>query len=223
MLTDKSVAELLDAFSSPAPTPGGGSAAALSGALGASLLAMVAGLPKTKNGTPEDRAALDGARAELIALRDTLVGLIDRDAAAYDLVVAAYRKPKATDADKAARTAAIQDALRAATNAPLETMRACVKVLTAARTVAAYGNPSAQSDLMVGINTTMLGQTGAFLNVAANLSSLTDQGFVDGVVAEVKTLMEGTGSLMREIFESANLAETMQESAKRFGLTHGPH
>ena len=100
MLTSQTVAELLDAFASPDPTPGGGSAAALAGALGASLLAMVAGMPKTKAGSAADRAALDEARRHLLAARSTLIGLIERDSAAYDLVVSAYRRPKETPDDK---------------------------------------------------------------------------------------------------------------------------
>ena len=70
MLADKTLKDMLDDFASSAPTPGGGSAAALAGALGASLLAMVAALPKTQNGTPEERTALDAARGEVLRARD---------------------------------------------------------------------------------------------------------------------------------------------------------
>ena len=80
MLASKTVQELLDAFASPTPTPGGGSAAALAGATAASLLAMVAGMPKTRNNTPEDKAALDAALPVLQSLRTELTSLIDRDA-----------------------------------------------------------------------------------------------------------------------------------------------
>src|SRR5580765_6846898 len=115
MLASKTVPELLDGFSAPTPTPGGGSAAALAGAIAASLLAMVAAMPKTKNGTPEDRAALDAVHPEILPLRAELVGLIDRDAASYDGVVAAYRLPKGTDDEKAARKAAVATAMKHAT------------------------------------------------------------------------------------------------------------
>src|SRR5262245_28063865 len=124
MLIEKRVTELLDAFSSPDPTPGGGSAAALAGAVGASLLMMVAGLPKTKSNTPEERAALDAALATLTPLRQSLTALVDRDTDAYNLVVAAFRKPKNTPEEKAARTEAIQTAMQIATEVPLETMEA---------------------------------------------------------------------------------------------------
>ena len=94
MLVNKTVQELLDAFAAPTPTPGGGSAAALAGAVAASILTMVATMPKTKSGTPEERAALNRVLPSLRDLRAELTGLVDRDAASYDAVVAAYRCPR---------------------------------------------------------------------------------------------------------------------------------
>src|SRR5215471_1173745 len=96
VLTDKSVRDLLSAFGSTDPTPGGGSAAALSSAIGASLLMMVAGLPKTRTGSDDDRARLTDAGAVLVDLRDRLTVAVDADTAAYDQVVAAYKMPKAS-------------------------------------------------------------------------------------------------------------------------------
>jgi formiminotetrahydrofolate cyclodeaminase len=129
MLVTNTVQELLDAFSAPTPTPGGGSAAALAGAVAASLLAMVAGMPKTRTGAADERMALDTVYPELIALKASLAGLIDRDADAYNQVVAAYRLPKGTDEEKTARKAAVAVAMRAATEVPLETARAAAAVL----------------------------------------------------------------------------------------------
>ena len=123
--------DLLDAFASSDPTPGGGSAAALSGALGASLLAMVAGLPKTKNRHAGGaRGARRGPRAGCSRSAATLIDLIDRDAAAYDLVVAAFKRPKATDEREggAEGGGSGRDASVAA-EVPLETMRACAEAL----------------------------------------------------------------------------------------------
>ena len=122
-LADQPLRELLAAFSSSDPTPGGGSAAALAAALGASLLMMVAGLPKTRTGADDERPALGDAAAALGGIRAQLTDAIDADAAAYDRVVAAYRLPKATADEKAARKRAIQQALRAATEVPLDVMR----------------------------------------------------------------------------------------------------
>jgi len=174
MLTDRTVTSLLDAFSSADPTPGGGSAAALVGATGTALLAMVAGMPKSRTNAIAEREALDHAQTELLALRDTLADLIDRDASAYDLVIAAFRKPKGTDEEKAERKAAVQDATRVATEVPLETMRACVAAMRAGLATAIHGNPSAASDAKVGFRLLMAAAEGARDNVDINLGGLTD-------------------------------------------------
>jgi formiminotetrahydrofolate cyclodeaminase len=200
MLADKTVRELLDAFSSPAPTPGGGSAAALSGAVAAALLAMVAGMPKTRNGTAEDRAALDAALPAVAALRAELMDLIDRDAAAYDLVVTAYRLPKATDADKAARQAAIRDAMRVATDVPMETARAAAALVALARTVAEHGNPSAKTDAAVAVQMAMTAFSGAMANVEVNLDAAGDETYAAAVRAELRRLTMFSGESLGPIY-----------------------
>ncbi len=176
MLTALTVPALLEAFAAPTPTPGGGSAAALSGAVGTALLGMVAAMPKTRTNTPEERTALDAAAADLGAARAALTALIDRDAAAYDQIVAAFRLPKVTDADKAARSAAIQAGTRVATEAPLETMRACVQAMRAGRAAHAYGNPAASSDVKVGFRLLRAAAGSAHDNVEINLDGLKDEG-----------------------------------------------
>jgi formiminotetrahydrofolate cyclodeaminase len=196
MLASKTVQELLDAFSAPTPTPGGGSAAALAGAVAASLLAMVAAMPKMKNGTPEDRAALDAVHPAILALRAELVGLIDRDAASYDGVVAAYRLPKGTDEEKAARKAAVAAAMRHATDVPLETGRAAMSLLTHGAQVAEHGNPNAASDAIVALQLAMTAASGAFINVETNLAGLSDETYVAATRAEMeKLLAEGAPAL----------------------------
>src|SRR3989442_3247460 len=105
MLADKSVRDLLAAFSSSDPTPGGGSASALASATGASLLMMVAGLQKTRNRSDDDRPALGAAAAALGDSRRQLTGAIDADAAALNQVVAASKLPKAPAQEQASREA----------------------------------------------------------------------------------------------------------------------
>lgn len=173
-LTSRTVTGLLDAFSSADPTPGGGSASALAGAVSASLLSMLASMPKSRTNAAAEREALDAAHAELAPLRATLTALIDRDAEAYDLVVAAYRRPKATDEEKAARKAAIQDAMRVATELPLETMKACAALLRLAAIVGAHGNSNAASDVHVAGLLATAGLQGARANVDINLSGISD-------------------------------------------------
>jgi formiminotetrahydrofolate cyclodeaminase len=177
-LTSLSVTDLLAAFRSPEPTPGGGSASALSGAVGASLLAMVAGLPKPRVATTEDEARLRAAGERCAAVSSALAALVERDSESYDLVVHAFRLPKGTDDEKANRTARIQDALRAATEAPLEVMRACAEAIEQGAVVAAFGNRNASSDIQVALELLGAGLRGAKLNVEINLASLKDAGFV---------------------------------------------
>jgi hypothetical protein len=116
--------DLLAAFRSPTPTPGGGSAAALAGAVGASLLAMVAGLPKAKTTDEAGLARLSEAGARCTEISARLAALVDQDSDAYNAVMAAFKLPKGTDEEKAARSARIQEATRAATDTPLDVVRA---------------------------------------------------------------------------------------------------
>ena len=187
-LRDQTVAETLDAFASPSPTPGGGSASALAGALGAAVISMVAAMPRTRRGVSDDRESLDRALGELERTRRRLLSLVDEDAAAYDAVTAAYRMPKVADEEKATRRAAIQQALRLATETPLEVMRVCAAALQEAETVARHGAASAASDIGVGVELLHAALRGAALNVAINLDGLSDEGYVGGVRDEAARL-----------------------------------
>jgi glutamate formiminotransferase/formiminotetrahydrofolate cyclodeaminase len=166
--------DLLDAFAAPTPTPGGGSAAALAGALGASLLLMVARMPRTRTGADAERAGLDAASAALLPLRDRLAALVDEDTAAYGAVMAAFKRPKGTAEEMAARKAAIQSATRRATETPLHVMAATADALEAAATVATHGNANAASDVRVAVSLLSAACAGARENVLINLPGLGD-------------------------------------------------
>ena len=181
--------ELLRAFQSREPTPGGGSASALAGAVGASLLAMVAGLPKPRAQDPGEVQRLSAAGTRSRAIGEHLSVLMDRDSEAYNLVVAAFRRPKATDEERHARTHQIQDALRAATEAPLDVMRACADAMQLAGDVASLGNRNASSDVQVAIELLRAALRGAKLNVEVNLASLTDDTFKAAVRVDVERLV----------------------------------
>ena len=185
MLVDKTISEILDAFASTDPTPGGGSASALAGAIGASLLLMVAHMAKTRTSAEADRGPLDRAAALLVPAAAELRALIDRDTAAYDAVVAAYRLPKGTDAEKAARKDAIQVAMRGAIEAPLGVMRACRTALAQLPLVEAHGNPNAASDVQTGRALLAAALAGARANVEINLPSITDAGYVQRIREEI--------------------------------------
>jgi methenyltetrahydrofolate cyclohydrolase len=187
-LAELPLIDLLAAFRAPQPTPGGGSAAALAGAVGASLLAMVAGLPKSRAATEEDIERLAAAQAQCTRIGDRLAVLVDRDSEAYDMVVSAYALPKATDQEKQARSRQIQLALRAAIDAPLEVMRACADAVEQGVVVAHFGNRNAASDVQVGLELLLAAQRGARLNVEVNLGMLKDVAYVAIVGEEVSRL-----------------------------------
>ena len=202
---DRPLSDLLGAFSDPAPTPGGGSASALAAALGLSLVAMVAQMGRTRAGSDEDRVALDRAAAAVLPLRDHVAALIEDDARAYDEVVAAYRLPKGTDDEKAARKSAVQSALRGAAEVPLDVMRACQAGLAAAIDVGRHGNPSAASDVGVALELLETGLKGAALNVRANLGSIDEAGWADGVRGEMERLEAAAPLLASDVRAALHL------------------
>ena len=188
MLTDKTVRDLLNAFASSDPTPGGGSASAVASAMGASLLLMVAALPKTRSGSDDDRVALNVASSALVGVQQQLVEAIDADSFAYDAVVAAYKLPKGDEGEQTARKAAIQRALRGATDVPLGVMRLSVGALRQARGIAEHGHRAAASDVGVAAALLAAGARGAKLNVDINLGTLSDRSYIAAVKTESERL-----------------------------------
>lgn len=183
-LAEFALIDLLDAFASNTPVPGGGSAAALAGALGVSLLVMAASLPKSRTGAPEEAADLAEAAARLRPIRDTLVELIDADTNAYRSVMDAMRLPKGSAQERADRTEAMQSALKTATDVPLDVLRASQQSLAGAVIVARNGYRAAASDIATAIE--LLGATarGAAVSVDGNLSSIKDSSYTKRVKAE---------------------------------------
>lgn len=190
--------DLLDAFASNEPVPGGGSASALAGAVGASLLVMVAGLSKTRTGAPEEAADLAEASSRLRPLREELTSLVDQDTDAYAAAMAAMRLPKTTEAERQARAAAIEAAMTEATEVPMETMRACQQALRGAIIVATNGNPNAATDTGIAVELLLAGLRGGGMNVDANVAALADRSFVARVSAErVQLEADGTADARR--------------------------
>ena len=198
---DMALSQFLDTLASSDPTPGGGTASAVAGAMGASLLVMVTGLAKSNTNSDDEKAALAAARQALRPLVATLTALADTDAAAFDEVMAAYRLAKASDDEKAARSAAIQRALQGATTAPLQTLRACAGVMAHAGAVAACGNRSAVSDVGVAIGLLEAAAAGAEANVRINLGSVRDLQFTSAAGDE-------TGRLVSVVTRQAAAART---------------
>jgi formiminotetrahydrofolate cyclodeaminase len=181
---DRTVRDLLDAFASSDPAPGGGSAAALAGAVGTSLLVMVARLPKTRQNADEERRALDAALERLLPMREALARLVDADADAYAAVVAAYRLPKSTPDEGRARKKAIQAALQGAIERPLDVMRHAAAAADLAVEVARHGSRAAGSDVTVALELLRAAVVSARANVQINLSGVADAEYADSVTAE---------------------------------------
>jgi formiminotetrahydrofolate cyclodeaminase len=150
---------------------------------------MVAGLPTPRAHGTEDTERLTVAGARCAAIGDRLAALMDRDSRAYDLVVAAFRLPKSTEEERTARGIRIQEALRSATEAPLDVMRACADAIGLAAVVAAFGNRNASSDVHVGLELLRAGLRGAKLNVDVNLAGIKDETFAAAVRREAEHLV----------------------------------
>ena len=189
-----------DDLASSKPAPGGGSAAALVGVSGCSLLSMVAnftiGKKKFKAVEEEVRAVL--GRVE--EARAGLAKLIDDDVAQYSKVTAAYSMPKGTDEEKEAKKAAIQEALKAAMSVPLEACRLCRTALKEAPALLEKGNPNLVSDVGVGAQCLASGYRSAWLNVEINLSFLKDADFVGNTRAELEPLSAEVESTLETVW-----------------------
>jgi formiminotetrahydrofolate cyclodeaminase len=171
-LIDLSVRDLAAALSSSAPVPGGGSAAAIAGALGASLVSMVAALTAGRAGYESVDDEVRSIGGEATGLRDLLLDLADRDSQAYDAVMRARRLPRVTEEERDARKAAMADSFVLAAQVPLETARTAAQVVELAARIAPIGNPNAASDAGVAAQLASAAVRGAILNVRINLPYL---------------------------------------------------
>jgi len=203
-LGDLTIDEFLAAVAAGTPAPGGGSVAALAGALGAVLAAMVAGLTVGRERYAAHEAELRSLLAEAGALRQELVGLMDADTAAYTAVMAAYKLPKDTVAQRAERTEAIQAALREAAEIPLAAATACAGVLRLTVQAAAHGNRNAASDAAVSALMAYAGLHGAVRNVRINLKSIDDEAFCRAAETRVADLLQAGEQSLAEALAAAD-------------------
>jgi glutamate formiminotransferase / formiminotetrahydrofolate cyclodeaminase len=173
-IAGQTVEGFLDALASDAPTPGGGTASALAGAIGSSLVAMVARLTVGKKGFEDVQPRMVEISALADAARADFLALADRDAQAFDGVMRAYRLPKETDDDKKARSEAIQRAMTEATDVPAEVAGRAVAILELAREVTDTGNPNTASDGAAAAHILHAAVEGALANIEINVASLKD-------------------------------------------------
>jgi len=188
--------QLLDRFAAQEPTPGGGSAAALAGALAGALVEMVAGLPRTRTGAPEEREKLDAAQAAAAKAGARLRELVDLDTEAYNAVTAAYRLPKETDDEKTARKAAIAAAMRQATEVPLESCERAAEVLRAAAQALAHGNPNAASDVRTAMALCRAALDAGAENVRANAAAPSLSTVAPGLLARLEAVRAPLESML---------------------------
>jgi glutamate formiminotransferase/formiminotetrahydrofolate cyclodeaminase len=168
---------MVKAVAEPTATPGGGSCAALAGALAAGLGEMVAKLSASKKSLTENAPALQEHAEELAGLRTQLQGAIDRDAASFNAVLAAFRLPKGSDEEKRIREEAIEQATQGATAVPLEVGEAAAAVLEHLTALGPISSPTMVSDLNTGTHLAVAALRGALENVSINLDSIKDRDF----------------------------------------------
>ena len=188
MLTDLTVKDFLNKVAGSDPVPGGGSIAALNGALAASLAAMVANLTLGKKKYEEVQSLMQAIVDEAVRLKDEFVADVDRDSEAYDRVFACFKMPKDTDEQKAARSAAIQEATKQAAMVPLEVARRACALMPRIAEVALKGNSNAVTDACVAMMSARNAVLAALLNVRINLASLKDQVLVERLQVEADAL-----------------------------------
>jgi len=186
--SDGTLAQFLEELGSSAPVPGGGSAAAIAGAMGAALCLMTGRLSlsgKSRNNTPEEKAELERQAARLGELVGSLSRAADEDAASFDEVMKAMRLPRESDEQKRTRSAAIQAAYRVAARLPLHTAWLSAEALSISKVIVSLINPNALSDVGTGAALLAAAMDGASLNVRINLSSIKDPAFVDELSQEL--------------------------------------
>jgi len=174
---EMSLTKFSEVLASGAPTPGGGCASALSGALAAGLAAMVARTTAASKKFADRADQMNQVATEADRLRGEFLALVDEDARAFDQVMAAFRMPKDTPEQQAGRSEAIQQAYRAAVEPPMRVCARSLRVLELALQVAEQGNPSAASDAGVAALLAATALEGGALNVQINLGSIKDEGF----------------------------------------------
>ncbi len=192
MFKHQSLQSFLDQLASPSATPGGGSAAAIMGAMGAALVSMVANLtlgkPKYQGVAAEMQALLTHAEV----LRAKLTQAMEEDMAAYKQVMAAYRLPQKTEEDRAHRKLVVQSALKAATLVPLNCAQLCAEVLELCRQAAEQGNANAVVDAGVGALAAQAALRACALNIAVNLKAMGDTNFAQACQSELEQILSAS-------------------------------
>lgn len=188
-LVNLSVKSFANETASDSPAPGGGSIAALSAALGASLGTMVANLSASKRGWEERVSEFSPWAVQGQKLKDELLHLVDEDTRAFDAILAAFGLPKDTEEQKNQRKLAIEKASQYATEIPYKTMLKAYECLPLMREMSKIGNPNSLSDVGVGVICLKTAVRGAWFNVITNAKGLTDREFAENIVSKAEALL----------------------------------
>ncbi len=202
-LVEMDLKTYLATMASDAPAPGGGSAAALCGAQGAGLAAMVAGLTIGRKKFADFESACLEVQAKELALLEKLTAQIDKDTEAFNMVAAAFKLPKSTDEEKAARSAAIQAGTLVSTQVPFETMALALEALRVADKLTAGFNSGAASDLGVAAMNLVTCVRGAWMNVLINIGSLKDTVAAEDFRTRGKAILQEAEALSAKIHAKA--------------------
>jgi len=190
VLIEKTVSGFIEELASNSPAPGGGSAAALAGSLGAALSIMVCNFTEGKPKFSSVHDEISQIKQKGMALKNDLTDYIDADTDAFDEVMKAYKLPKETDPEKTLRSEKIQEATKEATLLPLKVAESCVDVLKLSLRVLTIGNPNTACDAAVSGVTAYAGFQGAIFNVKINLSSIKDETFLQNVRDKILVLQD---------------------------------
>lgn len=204
MLVDLTLKEFLNKVAGSDPVPGGGSIAALNGAIASALAAMVANLTIGKKGYEEHEELMQHIAGVALQGQNTFIEDIDRDSEAYDSVFTCFKMPKATDEEKAARSAAIQEATKFAALVPMQVARNAYELMTVIMDVARLGNRNAVTDACVAMMSARSAVLGALLNVRINLGSLKDRDFVLQLQTEADTIEQTACRREKELLDAVN-------------------
>ena len=204
-LTDLSIKEFLVKTASNSPVPGGGSIAALSAAVAASLSEMVARLTIGKDGYDALEEDMKKIAKDAADYRNKLIKDIDRDSNAYNNVMAAFKLPKATEQEQKNRKRAIQEALKSASLVPLDVAKDAFKIIELAEKVVKYGNESAVTDGTVAVMMARTAVLSALYNVKINLISIKDLDFIEKVRKEIKHMESEIINREREILSDISI------------------
>jgi len=204
LLIDKKISEFLNELKSDSPAPGGGSAAALAGAIGAALGVMVGNLTLNSANDATIHVEISQLMERLEEKLAKLKDYIDEDAQSFIEVVAAYKLPKSTESEKLLRSQAIQQGLQEASRLPINVAHICVEVLELSCKMLDIGSANAASDAAVAGRLAHAAMWSAVYNVKINLASITDQSFVVQMSKQVALVVLRSEELFTQLVSKAD-------------------